>query len=103
MNATLLSLLKELALAGISQADAARRMDVSRQYVHHMARKYGIVFKLAERTRPPPPTPEAIAKMRAAADAKRETQRADDRALSGIASDPRSPLIDDALTPPGKP
>ncbi len=42
MNAAQLSKLKELA--GVSQADAARRMRVSRQYVGQMARKHGIVF-----------------------------------------------------------
>jgi hypothetical protein len=96
-------LLKGLALAGMSQAEAAHHMSKTRQYIQQMAKKHGIVFKLAKRTRPPPPTPEAIAKMQAAADAKREAQRADDRALAGIASDPRWQLIRDALTRPGKP
>jgi hypothetical protein len=95
--------LKELALAGMSQAEAARHMGRSRQYIHQMAKKHGIVFQDGRAHRRPP-SPEAIAKVLAAAGAKRDAQRAHDRSLlAGIVSDPRWPLIHDALTRPGKP
>jgi transcriptional regulator with XRE-family HTH domain len=63
MNHDQLSLLRELLRAGLSQAEVARRLGVSRQRISQIVRKEGLAFVRGK----PSPTPEGIAAMRASA------------------------------------